>query len=176
MAHVFAYGAATHQHKHVEAGDLLEICLEYSRHAPPTLREALMSEAAFFQARRRKRVDLAEQWLADIPATTALPWLRTSAEGAILQARGDLHGAAAKLDECEKAIIALPNAVQRKYLLVLMQRWRSELLGVTQRSRLVLRGVHAASYLIRGPFVGAMGFLPSSDRDSAEADVLCLHA
>ena len=34
----------------------------------PALREALKSDAAVYQARRRKRADLADQWLAEIPA------------------------------------------------------------------------------------------------------------
>jgi hypothetical protein len=127
MAHALAYSAAFHQHKDGEAGRLLETCLAYSGHATPALRAALMSDAAVFQARRRKRADLAEQWLADIPVTTQSPWLRTRAEAAILEAKGDVDGALGKLVEVEAAIATVPNKCQRDILLQLLQRWRSEL-------------------------------------------------
>jgi hypothetical protein len=126
-AHALAYWAAFHQHKDGEAGRLLETCLAHSSHATPVLREALMSDAAVFQARRRKRADLAEQWLADIPATTPSPWLRTRAEAAILEAKGDIDGALGKLAEVEAAIATVPNERQRATLLELLERWRSDL-------------------------------------------------
>ncbi len=126
-AHAFAYSAAFHQHKDVEAGQRLETCLQYSSYAAPALREALMSDAAVFQARRRKRADRAEQWLAEIPQTTPTSWLRSRAKAAILEARGDVDGALRKLDEYEKAILAFPNATRREILLRMLQRWKSEL-------------------------------------------------
>jgi hypothetical protein len=96
-------------------------------YAAPAIREALMSDAAVFQARRRKRADWAEQWLAEIPQTTSASWLRSRAEAAILEAQGDVDGALRKLDEYEKAILSLPNATRRKILLRMLQRWKSEL-------------------------------------------------
>ncbi len=126
-AHVFAFSNAFHQHRDSEAGRLLETCLNYSSHAPVSMREALMSEAAVFQARRRKRVDLAEQWLEDIPETTQLPWIRLRGQAAILEAKGEVHGALGKLEECEQAVLRWPNPSQRKYLLRLLGRWKSEL-------------------------------------------------
>src|SRR5262245_12849383 len=96
-------------------------------HATPVLREALMSDAAVFQARRRERADLAERWLADIPVTTQSPWLRTRAEAAILEAKGEVDGALGKLAEVEAAIATVPNKCQRDILLQLLQRWQSEL-------------------------------------------------
>jgi hypothetical protein len=86
-----------------------------------------MSDAAVFQARRRRRADLAEKWLADIPITTPSPWLRTRAEAGILEAKGDVDGALAKLAQGEAAIATVPNMGQRDMLLQLLQRWRSEL-------------------------------------------------
>ena len=126
-AFAIAYSAAFHQHQDGEAGQRLETCLAYSGHATPLLREALMSDAAVFQARRRRRADLAEKWLADIPITTPSPWLRTRAEAAILEAKGDVDGALAKLTQGEAAIATVPNMGQRDMLLQLLQRWRSEL-------------------------------------------------
>src|SRR5262249_19403353 len=126
-AHALGYMTAFHQHKDAEAGRLLETCLAYSSHATPALREAPMSDAAVFQAWRRKRADLAEKWLADIPVATPSPWLRTRAEAAILDAKGDVDGALAKLAQGEAAIATVPDKGQRDMLLQLLQRWRSEL-------------------------------------------------
>ena len=130
VAHSFAFSNAFHQHKNAEAGGLLETCLSYSAHAPASMREALMSDAAVFQARRCKRVDLAEQWLADIPGTAELRWIRLRAEAAILEARGNLQGALGKLEECEQAVDALTNVSRREYVLRLLERWKSELRSV----------------------------------------------
>lgn len=126
-ANAIAFSAAFHQHKDGEAGERLETCLVYSGRATPVLREALMSEAAVFQARRRKRADLAEQWLADIPAKAQVPWFRSRAEAAILEARGDVDGAKNILTEAETAFCALPRNAQRETLLLMLQRWKSEL-------------------------------------------------
>jgi peptidase M50-like protein len=127
IAHALAYSAAFHQHKDGEAGRRLETCLAYSSHAMPFVREALMSDAAVFQGRRRKRADLAEQWLADIPVATQGTWLRTRAEAAILEARGDVRGALGKLAEVEAAIATFPNQHQRDTLLRSLQRWKLDL-------------------------------------------------
>jgi hypothetical protein len=126
-AHALAYWAAFHQDKDGEAGQLLETCLGYAGHATPVVREALMSDAAVFQARRRKRADLAEQWLADIPVTTPRPWLRSRARAAILEARGDIGGASRELEDVEAAIRALPDDSRRATQLRLLQRWKSGL-------------------------------------------------
>jgi hypothetical protein len=128
-AHAIAYSVAFHRHQDMEAGYLLETCLRFSSSVAPAVRDALMSEAAAFQARRRKRPDLAEQWLAEMPATTPLPWLRSRAEAAVLEAYGDIEGAVRKLDEYEKAIRAMPDEMQREMLLRGLRRWRSELPG-----------------------------------------------
>ncbi len=129
VAHAYAFSAAFHQHRNAEAAQMLETCLRYASHSPLVLYQALMSDAAVFQARRLGRADLAEQWLADIPGTTAHPRLRTRAEAAILEARGDVIGALGKLDDFEQAIVVLPGW-QREYFLRLLRRWKSELSGV----------------------------------------------
>jgi hypothetical protein len=126
-AHAIAFSAAFHQQKDSEAAQLLETSLAYSNHATPVVREALMSEAAVFQARRRRRADLADQWLARIPGTTQYPWFRSRAEAAILEAKGDIDGAIKKLTEQEAAILAMPKNSQRDTLLRLLQRWKSDL-------------------------------------------------
>jgi hypothetical protein len=126
-ANAIAYFAAFHQHKDSVAGQRLETCLAYSGHAMPVLREALMSDAAVFQARRRKRTDLADQWLAGIPVKTQHRWFRTRAEAAILEAKGDVDGALRKLAEVEAAMFRLPMNAQRDTSLRLLERWKSDL-------------------------------------------------
>jgi hypothetical protein len=126
-ANAIAYIAAFHEHKDSVAGQRLETCLAYSGHATPVLRAALMSDAAVFQGRRRKRADLAGQWLAEIPINTQHPWFRSRAEAAILEAKGDVDGALGKLAEIEAAILALPKNAQRDTSLRLLERWKSDL-------------------------------------------------
>jgi hypothetical protein len=91
-----------------------------------------MSDAAVFQARRRHRPDLALAWRNDLPPDVP-PWLRTRAEAAVLQAQGQLAAAAARLDECERAIAALPmpSEEQRRMAIRLLGRWKAELSGVS---------------------------------------------
>jgi hypothetical protein len=126
-AHAIAYATAFHQHKDSESAHYLETCLAYSGHATPLVREALISDAAVFQARRRKHTVLAEQWLADIPLKTQQRWFRSRAEAAILEAKGDLQGALAKLTDVEATVLAMPGGAQRESLLQLLQRWKSDL-------------------------------------------------
>jgi hypothetical protein len=126
-AYSIAYSAAFQQHKDAEAGQFLEICLAHSGFAAPTTREALMSDAAVFQARRKKHTDIAEQWLAELPATTQFPGLRARTEAAIFEAHGETAAALKKLDEFEKAILTLPNPVSREISLRFLKRWKTEL-------------------------------------------------
>ena len=86
-----------------------------------------MSDAAVFQARRRKRADLADQWLAEIPVKTQFQWFRSRAQAAILEANGNIDGAMGKLAEVESAILAIPNSARRETQLRLLRRWRSDL-------------------------------------------------
>ncbi len=130
-AHLIAYSSADHRHEHDEAARLLEVALRHADIAPPMMRQALATEAAVFQARRRRRVDLAEQWFAAIPEKTEMPWLRTVGEGALLEGRGDIAGAFAKLDGAERVIRAWPNPIQQKLSLAALERWRSELPAAT---------------------------------------------
>jgi hypothetical protein len=126
-AHAIAFTSAFHRHEDRDAGQRLETAFAYSGHATPVLRRALMTEAAVYQARRRQRADLASQWLGEIPATREYAWFRSRAEAAVLEAKGDVAGAMAKLAEAEQAVLELPASRQRGTVLVLLQRWRDEL-------------------------------------------------
>jgi hypothetical protein len=129
VAHAIAYAAAFWQRKDDEAARLLETCLRHSNLAAPSQRQGLASDAAVFQARRRRRIDLAQQWLAELPQKIEFAWLRPRAEAAILEAQGDLSGADKKLDEVQKLISANPNQALREMSLRGVRRWRSELQG-----------------------------------------------
>jgi hypothetical protein len=131
-AHAIAYAAAFWQHKDDEAARLLETCLRHSNLAAPSQRQGLAVDAAVFQARRRKRADLAQGWLAELPARTEYPWLRPRAEAAILEAQDDFAGALKKLNEVEKLITASPNQAIREMSLRNLQRWKAELQSVPQ--------------------------------------------
>jgi hypothetical protein len=126
-AHAIAYSSAFHQHMDSDAAQRLEKCLAFAGRAVPLVREALMSDAAVFQARRRKRADLADQWLAAIPTRTPNPWLRSRAEAAIMEAKGDVAGAFRKLTELEPFINSIPSPAQREAQLQLLRRWKSDL-------------------------------------------------
>ncbi|HET7219152.1 MAG TPA: hypothetical protein VFJ02_13940 [Vicinamibacterales bacterium] len=126
-AHALAYAAAFQQRKDEEAARLLEVTLEYSAYAPPALRHALVTDAVLFQARRRRRVDLAEAWRSELPAGTEIPWLGMLADAALLDARGDRGGALRTLDAVEARIMKAPSAVQRRISLQSLNRWRAEL-------------------------------------------------
>jgi len=126
-AYAFAYSVAYWQHRDEEAAHALETCLRYSSFAAPLAREALMSDAGVFQARRRRRIDLAVQWRADLPAKSEVPWLGLRIEAAIREAQGDSAGALAKLGEWEKLLLEDRNEVRRKVSLRGLQRWQAEL-------------------------------------------------
>jgi hypothetical protein len=126
-AHAFAYMAAFNRNEIARGAELLEVCLTYAGYTSVAMRQALMSDAAVYMARREKRPDLARLWLADIPAATYTQWLRTRVEAAILEVEGDREGALAKLDAFEKVVLALPDATQRRLLLNTLEQWRSEL-------------------------------------------------
>lgn len=126
-AHAIAYAKAFYEHDDREAARVLEICLQYAGYVAPIMRESLISDTAVFQARRRKRLDLAEQWLGDIPQKTELPWLRCRAEAAISEAKGDTEGALKKLKEVERMMESMPDQEMREISLRFHRRWITEL-------------------------------------------------
>lgn len=132
VAHAIAYSASFYAGDDERSAQLLETSLRFSRHTAPTFRAALVSDAAVFQGRRRKRADLAAAWMNDLPAG-APAWLRIRAEAAVFEARGEGQAAASRLDECERAIRALPmpSEAQREMALRLLARWQAELAGLS---------------------------------------------
>jgi hypothetical protein len=122
-----AAASASSREDNVKAADHLETALMYSAYATLPLQQALIGDAARFQA-KQKRMDLAEQWLAVLPKKTEIPWLRASVEASIDEAKGDIKGALTKLDGMERAILALPDQERRQLAHRSLLRWRTELL------------------------------------------------
>jgi hypothetical protein len=125
--YAFAYTAAWYKDAPDKAAQFLETCLEYSQFSPPVMREALRCSAAVFQGRKRNRIDLAEQWLLEIPTKTLYPGLRLQAESAVLEAQGNIEGALKKLDEVETALMTIHDSHQRSVSLRSLQRWKRAL-------------------------------------------------
>jgi len=130
-AHSIAYAAAWWQHDYATAAQMLETCLAHSSPVPSAVRHILMSDAGVFQARRRRRVDLAEEWLAAIPEKTEFPGLRPRVEAAILEARGDVNGALRKLEEVETLFRGIPDRGLREANVRFLGRWKAELLAAS---------------------------------------------
>jgi hypothetical protein len=125
VAHKLAYAAKWDTAPDGETARLLEIALQHSNSATPSVRESLFCDAGTFQATKRKNVELAREWLADVPETTLSPWSRPWVESAIRDAEGDVPGALQKLDEVERLMqVRSPGKPIPKSL----QKWRGELL------------------------------------------------
>lgn len=126
FGHDIAYTSAYYRHDDEEAARVLEICLQYSGCAPQLIRESLFGHAACFQAIRRKRVDLARQWLADIPEKPVRPEERPTIEAYILAGEGDIESALKKLDEAE--VVHKPSEPRyQKLFLHFQQKMRQDL-------------------------------------------------
>ena len=136
-AHILAYSKAFHQQKDDEGAAMLEVCLQYANYTSPLVRASVMSDAAVFQARRRRNLMLAREWLNATPESREIPWLKTRAEAAILEAEGNIPGALEKLDQAEKMMRASTNQVLRKMSLRFLERWQTELKARLEATALV---------------------------------------
>lgn len=118
-AYAFAYSAAMHRREFAPAGDILEVCLQYAAYTRPSVREALISDAAVYQAAVRHNAALASAWLADLPPH-ARPWLRVRVEAAILEEQGQRDAAWRRLDEFERTLRGTPE----QHLIAVTQAWK----------------------------------------------------
>lgn len=126
-AYVIAYRAANLRQDDAKAGEYLEALLQYASCAPPARRQALMIYAAIFQATRRGRVDLAEQWLAELRPKTRTTWLCAYVEAMILGAKGDIEGTLKKLNVVEELILTASDQQKNKQMLRSVSEWKSRL-------------------------------------------------
>ena len=125
-AHALAYEAAMSQQSFARAGELLDVCLQYSAYASPEVRTALASDAATYHASVRD-LDVARQWLNDLPPNVK-PWWRVRAETAIQEASGDRPGAWRRLDDFEKTLVSSGG---EPHVLDFVRRWKSAMESVT---------------------------------------------
>lgn len=126
LAHSLAYANAFHRNQTERAAHMLEVCLAHIGHATPEARDALISDAAVFQAEKRRNPELARQWLESLRNTGA-GWDVLRVEASILEAEGNIEATIAKLKECEAAATALPEGFQRTWLLGVVARWQARL-------------------------------------------------
>ena len=126
-AHGLAHAAFDARGEWDLAARALEVCLAHSARLPRFQRDALISDAAVFQGRRRGRADLAQQWLAELSESPRLHAVRARAEAAVLHARGNYAGACAKLREAESSLRGIPNVMLREAALREAHTWIAEL-------------------------------------------------
>jgi hypothetical protein len=127
VANAVAYTRAYYQKDNSAAACYLETCLLFSGKGTPQIRNSLIADATIFQALRRKRPDLAQQWLDDLPADPRLKSVRLRAEGAIAEARGNFAQAIGKVEACLQEAEKMENERSRKRLISKLAEWKVEL-------------------------------------------------
>jgi hypothetical protein len=125
VAYRIAYVQAYYQKDYLAAGYCLETCLLFSKKCPQ-LRNALIADAAILQA-QRKKIHLAQEWLAQLPDQPNLKSYRLRAEGAIAEAQGDFVNAILKVEACLKEAERLQDENARKRLVSKLVEWKDEL-------------------------------------------------
>jgi hypothetical protein len=126
-AHGLAHAAFDARGDWDAAARALEVCLRYCSRVAPLHRDLLISDAAVFQGRRQGRANLAQEWLDLLPRSPAFPAMRSRAEAAVLQARGDRSGALAKLSAAESELRAIPVVTVRDAALREVSHWMADL-------------------------------------------------
>lgn len=110
-----------------EAARCLENAMAHGRLAGPALREGFPFQAAIFQARKRKNVAMAREWLQDTPRKLMVPAMRLNAEAAILEAEGHIDEALKKIDESMAQARAIKEDSRRKMTIMLLEKWKAEI-------------------------------------------------
>jgi len=103
-----AYTVADRKGNYNQAARHLEACLAKSAIVPPEFREELILAAARFQATRRRRNDLARQWL-DSSDGERSKINRAHTEALVLFSEGKIDEALAKADEEDRFVAQLPS-------------------------------------------------------------------
>ncbi|HET9282627.1 MAG TPA: hypothetical protein VFR24_11765 [Candidatus Angelobacter sp.] len=125
MAYTIAHAYACKQKDYVAAGYYLETCLLFSKKCPQ-LHNTFIANAAILQA-QRKKIHLAQEWLAQLPDQPKLKSYRLRAEGAIAEAQGDFVNAIHKVEACLKEAETLQDESARKRLVSKLVEWKDEL-------------------------------------------------
>jgi Peptidase family M50 len=127
LAHEVAYFRAFCLKDNSTAEHCLETCLLFSRRYSSAMRTELIGEAAIFQAKRRKRIDLARQWLADLPNDEVGKSLRPRVEGNIAEAEGQFEQALLKVEICQKQAERIANEQTRNVRMARLAKWKEEI-------------------------------------------------
>jgi len=90
LAYLLAFSRAYSLKENSTAEQCLETCLQYSGRGTPAIRAVLIGNAAIFQAYRRNRIDLALQWLADMPDDEAGRLLRPKIEAGLAKLQSNV--------------------------------------------------------------------------------------
>ena len=107
-----AYAKATSAKEYETAALHLENCLITSPATTPDFREEIIIEAAQFQAVRRKRPDLAREWLA-LERSGKIRLRRFQAEALVLYRENQCEQALAKAEEGLATIESVPEGTKR---------------------------------------------------------------
>ena len=126
VAQQMGYTIAYYSGNDDEAARCLENAMAHGRLAGPAMREAFPFQAAIFQARRRKNVAMAREWLQDAPRKLMVPAMRLNAEAAILEAEGHIDEALQKIDESMALARAIKEDSRRKMTIMLLEKWKAE--------------------------------------------------
>ena len=124
---LFGYFAAAKERRYDDAAQHIEACLELADTLAPSGRATLQRIAASVQAERRGRIDLAEQWLAEIPDTAEFAAQRALGKSAILNARGDYAGALTELGVAEQGFSRNADPARRRIVVQELAEWRGEI-------------------------------------------------
>lgn len=103
-----AYTVANRKGNYNQAARHLEACLAKSASVPPEFREELILAAARFQATKRRRNDLARQWL-DSSDGERSKINRAHTEALVLFSEGKIDEALTKADEEDGEVAQLPS-------------------------------------------------------------------
>lgn len=127
VAQQLGYTVAYYSGNDDEAARCLESSMAHGRLAGPALREGFPFQAAIFQARKRKNVALAKEWLQDAPQKLMVPAMRLNAEAAIFEAEGHIDEAVKKIEESMALARAIKEDSRRKVTIMLLEKWKAEI-------------------------------------------------
>jgi hypothetical protein len=125
VAATHGYSVSLRDNHDSDAGRFLEMCLAHLDLSDE--REEWFAHAVHFQALKRKRLDLAREWLEELPVKTQIPGLRLQAEAAILQAQDDIQGALQKLEESASLASKMPENTKKRQVLQALKEWKTEI-------------------------------------------------
>jgi hypothetical protein len=126
VAHLLAHVASWESGPDDETARRIEVALQFLSHVRTEWREFVCGAAGLFQANKRKNVELAREWLTELPEKPLHPSLRLRIEAAILETQGEFAAAMDKINEIETDL-AKTVSPQNEHAIKNLQRWRSEI-------------------------------------------------